>query len=139
MTTDQNLPAPAAPSLDARLQKVSLPAVAEGLTEFWSQQVVGEANGTLLKVAKGIGETRWHLHDDQDETFLVLSGRLTVQLRDRNVYLEPGDLFVVPMGVEHCPVAEEETRFLILGTSVTSNAAGGKPEWSRNGGLPSGR
>lgn len=74
---DQNPLTSAAPSLDARLQKVSLPAAADLLTEFWSQQVVGEANGTLLKVAKGIGETRWHLHDDQDETFLVLSGRLT--------------------------------------------------------------
>jgi len=138
--TDQNPQTSAGPSpLDARVQKVSLPAAAEALTEFWSQQVVGEANGTLLKIAKGIGETRWHLHDDQDETFLVLSGRLTVQLRDRNVDLEPGDLFVVPTGVEHCPIAEEETHFLILGTSVTSNAAGGKPEWSHDGGLPADR
>lgn len=136
---DQNPLTSAAPSLDARLQKVSLPAAADLLTEFWSQQVVGEANGTLLKVAKGIGETRWHLHDDQDETFLVLSGRLTVQLRDRNIDLDPGDLFVVPMGVEHCPIAEEEARFLILGTSVTSNAAGGKPEWSHHSGLPGDR
>jgi mannose-6-phosphate isomerase-like protein (cupin superfamily) len=124
------------PALDARTDKVHLPSAAAGLTEFWSQRVVGEANGTLLKVAKGIGETRWHLHDDQDETFLVLHGRLRVQLRDRDVDLEPGDLFVVPKGVEHCPVADEETHFLILGTSVTSNAAGGKPEWSHHGGLP---
>jgi mannose-6-phosphate isomerase-like protein (cupin superfamily) len=124
------------PALDARTDKVHLPSAATGLTEFWSQRVVGEANGTLLKVAKGIGETRWHLHDDQDETFLVLHGRLRVQLRDRDVDLEPGDLFVVPKGVEHCPVADEETHFLILGTSVTSNAAGGKPEWSHHGGLP---
>ena len=137
--TDQKPQTSAATSLDARSEKVSLPAAAEQLTEFWSQQVVGEANGTLLKVAKGIGETQWHLHDDQDETFLVLSGRLTVQLRDRNIDLEPGDLFVVPTGVEHCPIAEEEARFLILGTSITSNAAGGKPEWSHGGGLPADR
>lgn len=137
--TDQNPRTSARPPLDARVQKVSLPTEADLLTEFWSQRVVGEANGTLLKIAKGIGETRWHSHDDQDETFLVLSGRLTVQLRDRDIVLEPGDLFVVPKGVEHCPLAEEETRFLILGTSVTSNAAGGKPEWSHNGGLPEDR
>jgi mannose-6-phosphate isomerase-like protein (cupin superfamily) len=122
--------------LDARVDAVHLPAAAAGLTGFWSQRVIGEANGTLLKVAKGIGETRWHHHGDQDETFLVLRGRLRVQLRDRDVDLEPGDLFVVPKGVEHCPVAHEETHFLILGTSVTSNAAGGKPEWSVDGGAP---
>lgn len=122
---------------DARVAKVSLLHALDSLTEFWSQQTVGEANGTLLKVAKGIGSTRWHSHDDQDETFLVLSGRLTVQLRDRNEELLPCDLFVVPKGVEHCPVAEEEARFLILGTSITSTAAGGKPDWSVGGGVPS--
>jgi mannose-6-phosphate isomerase-like protein (cupin superfamily) len=100
------------------------------LTEFWSQRVLQESNGTLLKVAKGIDSTRWHSHDDQDETFLVLSGTLVVQLRDEDVKLGPGDLFTVPQGVEHCPIAPEEARFLIIGRSVTSNAAGGKPEWS---------
>jgi mannose-6-phosphate isomerase-like protein (cupin superfamily) len=92
--------------LDARIEKVSILDALEGLTEFWSQQVVGEANGTLFKVAKGIGSTRWHSHDDQDEVFLVFSGRLLVQLRDRDVELGPGDLFIVPTGVEHCPAAE---------------------------------
>jgi len=119
---------------DARVDKVSIPRTLSNLSEFWSQLVVGRANDTLLKVAKGVGSTRWHSHDDQDETFLVFSGTLTVQLRDRNVVLEPGDLFIVPRGVEHCPVADEETHFLILGTSITSNAAGGKPEWSYDGG-----
>nr|BFF21652.1 hypothetical protein GCM10025730_51730 [Promicromonospora thailandica] len=57
-------------------------------------------------MAKGIGSTTWHSHDDQDETFLLVSGSLTVQLRDRDVVLGPGDLFVVPRGVEHCPKAE---------------------------------
>jgi len=102
----------------------------DALTEFWSQRVVAEANGNLFKVAKGVGSTRWHSHDDQDEVFLLVEGALTVQLRDRDVELRPGDLFVVPRGVEHCPVAEGEARFLIVGPSVTSNAAGGKPEWS---------
>jgi len=134
--SDQDPARSAATTLDARVEKVSLPAALDQLTEFWSQQTVGDANGTLLKIAKGIGSTRWHSHDDQDETFLVLRGRLTVQLRDRNVDLGPGDLFVIPTGVEHCPVAEEEAHFLILGTSITSNAAGGKPGWSHDGGTP---
>jgi mannose-6-phosphate isomerase-like protein (cupin superfamily) len=110
--------------------KVNLAAEAAELTEFWSQRVLAEANGNLFKVAKGVGSTNWHSHEDQDETFLVLSGRITIQLRDRDVVLEPGELFVIPRGVEHCPVAEEEVRFLIIGPDVTSNAAGGKPEWS---------
>jgi mannose-6-phosphate isomerase-like protein (cupin superfamily) len=110
--------------------KVNLAAEAAGLTEFWSQRVLAEANGNLFKVAKGVGSTNWHSHDDQDETFLVLSGRITIQLRDRDVVLEPGELFVIPRGVEHCPVAEEEVRFLIIGPDVTSNAEGGKPDWS---------
>ncbi|MFD1714975.1 cupin domain-containing protein [Amnibacterium flavum] len=119
-----------APTRDARQDAVSIPDVLEGLTAFWSQQIVGQANETLLKVAKGIGSTNWHSHDDQDETFLVFDGSLTVQLRDRDVVLGPGDLFIVPRGIEHCPTADLETRFLILGTSITSNAAGGKPDWS---------
>ena len=120
------------PTYDARADKVVIRDVLDGLDEFWSQRIVGEANGTLLKVAKGTGSTVWHSHDDQDETFLVMDGRLVVQLRDRDVVLDAGDIFIVPRGVEHCPVAPDEARFLILGTSITSNAAGGKPAWSHS-------
>jgi quercetin dioxygenase-like cupin family protein len=63
------------------MQKVTPADVAEGLTEFWSQQVIGSANGSLFKVAKGIGSTTWHTHEDQEETFLILRGQLTIQLR----------------------------------------------------------
>ncbi|MET9327308.1 cupin domain-containing protein [Tsukamurella sp. NPDC003166] len=103
---------------------------AEELQEYWNQRILGRANGNLFKVAKGIGEVDWHAHDDQDETFLLLNGELTVRLRDRDVVLEPGDLFTVPAGVEHAPVAPTEAHFLIVGPAVTSNAAGGKPAWS---------
>ena len=106
------------------------------LTEYWSQRVVARANGNLFKVAKGIGSTRWHSHDDQDETFLVLDGRITIQLREGDVELAAGDLFVIPRGTEHCPVAHEEVRFLLVGPDVTSTAAGGRPAWSRDGGTP---
>jgi len=112
------------------MEKVTPSQVAEGLTEFWSQQVIGSANGNLFKVAKGIGSTTWHSHEDQEETFLLLRGHLTIQLRSGDVHLEPGDLFVIPRGVEHCPLAQEEAHFLLVGPAVTSNAAGGKPAWS---------
>ncbi|WP_083701710.1 cupin domain-containing protein [Tersicoccus sp. Bi-70] len=119
-------------------QPVTLAAAAADLDSYWSQRVVASANGSLVKVAKGIGEVNWHHHDDQDELFLVLEGELTVRLRDderdpaaeRAVRLATGDLFVVPQGVEHAPVAREEARFMIMGRSITSTAAGGKPAWS---------
>ncbi|MFI5845897.1 cupin domain-containing protein [Catenuloplanes sp. NPDC051500] len=118
------------------IQKTSVGTVAKSLTEYWSQRVVAEANGNLFKVAKGLGATSWHAHHDQEETFLVLDGALTVQLRDGDVHLEAGDLLVIPRGVEHCPLASEDVFLLLIGPDVTSTAAGGKPAWSVEGGRP---
>ena len=112
------------------MEKVNPAEAVALLTEYWSQEVVGRANGNLIKVAKGIGSTNWHSHDDQEETFFILKGRLTIQLRSGDISLDEGDLFVIPRGVDHCPVAEEEAHFLLIGPDITSNAAGGKPAWS---------
>src|SRR5690349_3102030 len=102
------------------IRAVDVDAVAAGRPEFWSQEVIGEANGSVFKAAKGTGETNWHSHDDQDEVFLVTHGTLVVELRDGDVTVDAGQLLVVPRGVEHRPRADAETRFLIVGTSVTS-------------------
>nr|WP_246314247.1 cupin domain-containing protein [Kineococcus aurantiacus] len=118
------------------MQKINPADEAAELVEFWSQEVLTSANGNLFKVAKGTGSTNWHSHDDQDETFLLLSGELTVQLRDGDVVLGPGDLLVVPRGVEHRPRADGEASFLLIGPEVTSTGAGGKPAWSYAGGTP---
>lgn len=115
------------------MEKISLAREAGQLTEYWSQRVLASGNGNLFKLAKGIGSTDWHIHDDQDEVFLVIEGRIVIQMRAGNVELGPGDLLVVPRGTEHCPLAEEEARFLLIGPEVTSNAAGGKPGWSYTG------
>ncbi len=115
---------------------VDLDSRAAGLTEYWSQETVGSANGSQLRVAKGTGSTHWHAHDDQDEVFLVTAGELIIELRSGEVSVGPGQLFIVPKGVEHRPRAETEARFLIIGTTITSNAAGGKPDWSEDGGKP---
>jgi|SRR5579875_663984 len=112
------------------IAKVALAETAAGLDEFWSQRVVGQANGSLLKVAKGIGSTTWHTHEDQDEVLMVTKGTLVVQLRSGNVTLNAGELLVVPRGTEHCPRADDEVHLLVIGRDVTSNAAGGKPDWS---------
>lgn len=119
-----------------QLQKVRVDEAAAALEEFWSQQVVGSANGNLFKVAKGIGETMWHAHDDQDEVFFVISGELVVQLRSGDVTLGAGELLVVPRGVEHCPRADGVVHLLLVGPEITSNEAGGKPAWSYGGGEP---
>ncbi|WP_433890073.1 cupin domain-containing protein [Streptomyces sp. CA-111067] len=104
--------------------------LAEKLSQFselWSQKKVAALNDYEVKLAKLKGEFVWHTHEDTDELFLVVSGRLTIQLRDGDVVLESGELFVVPRGVEHCPVAEEETAILLFepaGTMNTGDAGG---------------
>ena len=94
----------------------------------WKPGIVGYLNDYKLAVVKAHGEFVWHKHDDTDDFFLVLSGRLTIQLRDRDVELGPGELFVVPRGVEHCPRADEETHVLLIEPSGTPNTgdAGGR-------------
>ena len=89
--------------------------------------IVGYMNDYKLVVVKVQGPFVWHKHDDTDDFFLVIEGRLRIQLRDRNVDLSPGELFVVPRGVEHCPTAEEETLVLLIeprGTVNTGDAGG---------------
>jgi mannose-6-phosphate isomerase-like protein (cupin superfamily) len=120
----------------AELEKVCVDGAAGAVQEFWSQRVIGRANGNLLKVAKGIRSTNWHAHDDQDEVFLVTSGELVVQLRSGDVTLRAGEMLVVPRGVEHCPRADAEVHLLLVGPEITSNEAGGKPAWSHDGGEP---
>lgn len=109
------------------MDKVNIREALDSVTEYWSQKIIGKANGQLYKVAKGIGETNWHKHDDQDELFIVYKGTLKIQLRDKDIELKEDEMFIVPKGVEHCPVAREEVEFLIVGLNVTSNVAGGKP------------
>jgi mannose-6-phosphate isomerase-like protein (cupin superfamily) len=89
--------------------------------------IVGHINDYKLQVVKVIGPFVWHKHDETDDFFLVISGHLTIHLRDRDVELDPGELFVVPRGVEHCPDATEETLVLLIepdGTPNTGDAGG---------------
>lgn len=83
-------------------------------SEHWSPKIVSAFNGNDIMVVKVMGEFNWHSHPDTDDFFLVLKGRLRIRLRDGDVVLGPGELYVVPKGVEHCPVAEEETHILLI-------------------------
>jgi mannose-6-phosphate isomerase-like protein (cupin superfamily) len=89
--------------------------------EHWSPKVVSTFNGHEVMVVKAQGEFNWHSHPDTDDFFLVLKGHLTIRLRDKDVHLGPGDLYVVPRGVEHCPVAKEEVHILLIEPAGTPN------------------
>lgn len=89
--------------------------------EHWSPRTVAGFNGHDVMVVKVEGEFVWHKHDDTDDFFLVLSGLLNIELRDRTVTLGPGEMFVVPRGVEHRPVAHEETHLLLIEPTGTPN------------------
>ncbi|NHA67333.1 cupin domain-containing protein [Phycicoccus flavus] len=95
--------------------------------EHWSPKTVAMLNDYEVKVVKVRGDFVWHTHDDTDELFLVLAGELTIRLRDRDVVLGPGQLFVVPRGVEHCPHADEEVHAVLLEPAgvVNTGDAGG--------------
>jgi mannose-6-phosphate isomerase-like protein (cupin superfamily) len=90
-------------------------------SEYWQPRIVGSFNGHDLMVVKVKGEFVWHKHDNTDDFFLVLAGHITIQLRDGAVQLGPGEVFVVPKGVEHRPVAEDEAHVLLIEPRDTPN------------------
>ena len=90
------------------MKSFNLRAEAGALTELWSPKVVGRVNDAYVKVAKVHGEFVWHAHEHEDEMFLILKGRLRIEMEQGPVELEAGDAFVVPKGVRHNPVAEDE-------------------------------
>ncbi len=110
--------------------KVNLSAALDTFDDAYSPRIVGYLNDYKLAVVKAREEFVWHKHDETDDFFLVLHGRLTIQLRDRDVELSPGEVFVVPRGVEHCPRADEEAHVLLIeprGTPNTGDAGGRRP------------
>ena len=93
---------------------VSPSAMAASLTELWSPRVVGEVDDTYIKVAKVHGSLAWHSHDDEDELFLILKGHLRIEMESGNVELDEGEMFIVPKGVRHNPVAEQECQLMLI-------------------------
>lgn len=100
---------------------VNLANKAEGVDALWSPRIVARLNDYDVKVARIEGEFVWHSHPDTDEAFLVLAGELRIELRDGSVVLGPGDLYVVPRGVEHRPVADRECRIALIEPTGTVN------------------
>jgi len=103
------------------MEKVRLVSKFASFSEHWSPKIVGELNGQHVKVVKFVGEFVWHHHDHEDEMFLVHRGRFRMELRDRAIELEAGDFLIVPRGVEHRPVAEEEVEVILFEPAGTLN------------------
>jgi len=113
------------------VQAINLAAKLATFSEYWQPRVVGQFNGNDLMVVKVKGEFVWHKHDDTDDFFLVLNGRIDIQMRDRIVALGPGEMFVVPKGVEHRPVAVEEAHVLLIEPQGTPNTGDAKTAVAR--------
>jgi mannose-6-phosphate isomerase-like protein (cupin superfamily) len=107
--------------------KVNLHDALASFDEAFQPRIVGTMDDYKLMVAKTRGEFVWHSHPDTDDFFLVLKGTLTIQLRDRDVVLNEGELFVVPRGVEHCPLADEEAQILLIERQGTVNTGDAEP------------
>ena len=91
------------------------------IQDFWGPRIAGELNDSYIKLAKLKGEFVWHQHDNEDELFLVVKGKLQIKLRDHDLWLEEGEFAIIPKGVEHCPIAEEEVHVILLEPKSTRN------------------
>ena len=103
------------------MQKVNLQEKFSLFHDYWSPKIAGEINDSHVKLVKLKGEFVWHHHDHEDEMFLVVKGKLLIKFRERDVWLDEGEFIIVPKGVEHMPVAEEEVHVLLLEPKTTLN------------------
>ena len=103
------------------MEKVNLPEKFGLFTEHWSPKIAGQLNGQQIKLVRFLGTFVWHHHDNEDELFFVVKGRFRMEFRDRHVWLEEGEFLIVPRGIEHRPVADEEAQVLLFEPATTLN------------------
>ena len=113
------------------MEKVNLAEKFSLFTDYYNPRIVGELNNQHVKLAKLKGEFIWHKHDHEDELFLVVKGMLTMQLRDKIIEINEGEFLIVPKGVEHKPVAEEEVHILLFEPATTLNTGNVQNEMTR--------
>lgn len=111
-------------------EKINLAEKFSRITEYWKPYIAGELNGQLVKLDKLKGEFVWHHHENEDEMFLVVKGRFRIEFRDRTVWLEEGEFIVVPRGIEHKPVADEEAWILLFEPASTVNTGNVENEFT---------
>ena len=110
------------------MEKVNLAEKLSQFEEHWNPKIVGQINDAYVKVVKFKGEFVWHHHDLEDEMFLVIKGRFVMKLKDRDIQLNEGEFIVIPRGVEHMPVADEEVEVLLIEPKSTLNTGNLKNE-----------
>lgn len=103
------------------MDKVNIREKLNCFHEYWSPKIIGEMNESYVKIAKLQGEFLWHLHEHEDEMFYVLQGVLMIRFKDKDVILNPGEFLIIPKGVEHLPVAEEEVHVMLIEAKTTLN------------------
>ena len=103
------------------MEKVNLTEKFSKFSDYWSPKIAGEINDSYVKLVKLKGEFVWHHHEQEDELFLVVKGKLLIKLRDRDISLEEGEFVIIPRGVEHLPIAEEEAHVILLEPKSTLN------------------
>ena len=110
------------------MEKVNLAQKLSLFQEYWSPKIAGELNDSYIKLVKLKGEFVWHHHEAEDELFLVVKGKLLIKFRDRDLWLEEGVLVIIPKGVEHMPVAEEEVHLILIEPKTTVNTGNAQNE-----------
>ena len=110
------------------MEKINVERALERIHEHWKPHIAAEVNDFQVKLAKVKGEFEWHAHEAEDELFLVIKGCLRIEFRDREVELGPGELIVVPRGVEHKPVADDEAHVLLFEPATTVNTGAAASE-----------
>lgn len=110
------------------MDKVNLAQKFSLFQDYWSPKIVGELNDSFVKLVKLKGEFVWHHHETEDELFLVVRGSLLIKLQDRDIFLEEGEFVIIPKGVEHLPIAEEEAHVLLLEPKTTLNTGNVRDE-----------
>lgn len=103
------------------MEKINLAEKLELFHEYWSPRIIGEVNDSYVKLAKFKGDFVWHTHENEDEMFFVVKGVLTIKFRDKDVQLYEGECIVIPRGIEHMPVAEQEAHIMLVEAKTTLN------------------
>lgn len=113
------------------MDKVNLAQKFALFSEYWSPKIAGELNGQLVKLAKFKGEFVWHHHEHEDELFLVVEGTLKIAFRDKTITVNKGEFIIVPKGIEHKPIAEEEVQVMLFEPAATLNTGNAKSELTK--------
>ena len=104
-----------------RMRKVNLNNKLALLSDYWSPKIIGDLNDSHIKLAKFKGKFVWHKHDNEDELFFIIKGELLIRLRDQDINLKEGEFVIIPKGVEHLPIAEEEVHVMLIEPKTTLN------------------